>query len=124
MGNPKHPREGPRWRPPSIPKKDGSGRPRAAGRWLLPEGLSSSPALTTDPAGDAAMPGCPRPCPRRGAAPTSRQLCGLGAVAVLSSRQISAGRCVSSRLFVTVLIFSVCAGGAINQPRDEELKRC
>lgn len=112
MEDPEHPEEGRRR------------QTRAAGRWLLPEGLSSSPALTTDPAGDAAMPGCPRPCPRRGAAPTSQQLCGLGAVAVLSSRQISAGRCVSSRLFVTVLIFSVCAGGAINQPRDEELKRC
>lgn len=33
-----------------------------------------------------------------------------GAPALLSSRRLSGGRCVSSRLFVTLLIFSVCAG--------------
>lgn len=92
---------------------------------LLPVGLSSSPALTTDPAGDAAIPypafvTSPLPFPlaatSAGAAGLwqgggcSGSSAGSGALALLSSRQLSGGRCVSSRLFVTLLIFSVCAG--------------
>lgn len=72
MEDPEHPKEGPCLDSqgflkkdtdgdPSIPQKDPLGTDLCSRMWLLPEGLSSSPALTTDPAGDAAMLGCPRP---------------------------------------------------------------
>lgn len=119
-GDPSHPEERPHWRAQSLRVT-----PTQAEHHLLPVGLSSSPALTTDPAGEAAIL-CPAfltsPSPLPLAATAAGALgsgeevgcsggsAGSGALALLSSRQLSSGRCVSSRLFVTLLIFSVCAG--------------